>query len=56
VQTAFPSRHLSTINAISTTYNEQYLLSSDDVHAFLWNFEDPSKPFLVADLLGNEKI
>jgi len=56
LQKLFPPKHLSSINSISTTDNEEYLLSSDDVQTFLWSMDDPSKPFLVADLLGTQKI
>jgi serine/threonine-protein phosphatase 2A regulatory subunit B len=56
LQKLFPPKHLSSISSISTTDNEEYLLSSDDVQAFLWSMEDPNKPFLVADMLGREKI
>lgn len=56
LQKPFPNKHLASINSISVSNNEEYLLSSDDVQAFIWSLEDPNKPFMVADLLGNEKI
>lgn len=34
----FPTVHHSSINSIGVTRNEEYLLSSDDVHCFMWNF------------------
>ncbi len=32
----FPNKHLSNINSISLSHNESFVLSSDDVHAYLW--------------------
>ncbi|XP_031505718.1 uncharacterized protein LOC116268003 [Nymphaea colorata] len=52
----FPNKHLSNINSISVSSNEEYVLSSDDVHAYLWGLEDADRPFVAVDLLGNEKI
>lgn len=51
-----PNKHLSNVNSISTTNNEQYMLSSDDVHAYLWGLENTERPYVAVDLLGNEKI
>jgi serine/threonine-protein phosphatase 2A regulatory subunit B len=56
LQKPFPNKHLASINSISSSSNEEYLLSSDDVQTFLWSMENPDKPYLVADLLGNQKI
>lgn len=39
------------IHTISKSYNEQYLLSLDDVQCFLWNLERPDKPYLAIDYL-----
>lgn len=52
----FPNKHLSSINSISLSSNESFVLSSDDVHAYLWGLEDADRPFVAVDLLGNEKI
>jgi hypothetical protein len=38
VQKQFSPKHLSSINSISSSYNEEFLLSSDDVHTFLWSY------------------
>lgn len=55
LQYTFPLKHHSSINSISTSGNEEYLLSSDDFHCLLWSYERPDKPFQLADLLGKEK-
>lgn len=52
----FPNKHLSSINSISVSNNEEFILSSDEVHAYLWGMEDAQRPFVAVDLLGNEKI
>lgn len=49
----FPNKHLSSINSISLSSNESFVLSSDDVHAYLWGLEDADRPFVAVDLLGN---
>ena len=46
----FPSLHSYLINSISTAYNEEVILSSDDLRVYLWNLEKPSKAFEVVDL------
>ena len=38
LQVSLPPKHLSSINSISGSKNEQYLLSSDDVQALYWNY------------------
>ena len=38
LQVTFPTKHHSSINSIGVTRNEEYALSSDDVHCFMWNF------------------
>lgn len=48
-----PNKHLSNVNSVSTTHNEQYMLSSDDVHAYLWGLEHTERPYVALDLLGN---
>ena len=55
-QRIFPNKHLTSIHTINTTENEEYLLSADEVQAFMWSMEDPTKPFLVADLLLDQKV
>ena len=52
----FPNKHLSNINSISVSSNESYVLSSDDVQAYLWGLEDADRPFVAVDILGNDKI
>lgn len=37
MQRTFPNKHLSKINSISATNNEQYLLTSDDAQVFMWS-------------------
>lgn len=56
LQKQFPPKHLSSINSISSSANEEYLLTTDDVHAYLWNYDSIDRPFLVADILKNDKI
>ncbi len=47
-----PNKHLSNVNSISTTNNEQYMLSSDDVHAYLWGLDQIERPYVAVDILG----
>lgn len=47
---------MTAINTISTSYNEQYLLSTDDVHGYLWSMEKPSKPYIVADYIKGKNL
>ena len=56
LQLTFPNKHHASINSINVTRNEEYLLSSDDVHCFMWNFEKPNKPYQLIDLLKDSKI
>lgn len=56
MQFTFPTVHHSSINSIGATKNEEYLLSSDDVHCFMWNLENPNKPYQLVDLLKGEKL
>lgn len=56
VSYTFPNKHLSGINSISGSRNEEYLLSSDEVHTYLWNYQKNQKPYIVADMMGNSKI
>ena len=37
LQKAFPTKHNSSINSISVTKNEEYLMSSDDGQIFMWS-------------------
>lgn len=55
-QLVFPNKHLSAIHSISTSYNEEYLLSSDEFQVFLWSLENTTQPFLAVNLLQNQKI
>jgi len=36
-QCTFPSKHMTSINSISCSFNEQYLISTDDVQTYLWD-------------------
>lgn len=38
MQIAFSPKHISAINSVAPACNQQYMLSSDDVQAFLWSF------------------
>ena len=38
LQHSFNPKHLSAINSIAVSNNQQYMLSSDDVQTFLWSF------------------
>lgn len=46
LQKAFPSKHLSSINSVSLSSNEEYLLSSDDSQLFLWSLDRSDKPYI----------
>lgn len=50
---SFPLKHHTDIHTISKSFNEQYLLSFDDVQTFMWNLERPDKPYLAIDYLKN---
>ena len=50
IRKVFPNLHTYHINAISSSYNEEFLLSSDDLRVYLWNIENPSKAFIAIDL------
>jgi hypothetical protein len=47
---------MTTINNVSTSYNEQYMISTDDVQAYLWNMEKVTKPYIVADFLKEKSL
>lgn len=47
---------MTAINSINTSYNEQYLLSTDDVHGYLWSMDKPSKPYIVADYIKGKNL
>ena len=53
---SFPCKHHTSINSIMSSHTEEYLLSSDTVHCYLWNFEKPERPYKVADAQGDKKI
>jgi serine/threonine-protein phosphatase 2A regulatory subunit B len=38
LQLCLPPKHLSSINSISGSKNEEYLLSTDEVQALYWNY------------------
>lgn len=47
---------MTTINSMSCSQNEQYLISNDDVQAYLWNMEKVSKPYIVADYIKGKNL
>lgn len=50
-----PNKHLSPIKQISRSFNEQFLLSSDESQIFMWDLEEAKRPYLVCDLTSNAK-
>ena len=44
------------INAISSSFNEEYLISTDDVQAYLWNLDKASKPYILADFIKGKNL
>ncbi len=55
-QCTFPSKHMTMINGMSCSYNEQYMISTDDVQAYLWNMEKPTKPYILADIIKGKNL
>jgi WD40 repeat protein len=51
VQAPFPSKHVGSINSLSVSSNEEYMISSDDSQVFLWSVEKPLQPFILANFL-----
>lgn len=47
---------MTAINNINVSYNEQYLISTDDVHGYLWNMEKPTKPYILADYIKGKNL
>lgn len=47
---------MTAINSINASYNEQYLISTDDVHGYLWNMEKPTKPYILADYIKGKNL
>lgn len=47
---------MTAINTINSSYNEQYLISTDDVHGYLWNMEKPTKPYILADYIKGKNL
>lgn len=39
IRKVYPNLHTYHINAISTSQNEEYMLSSDDLRVYLWSLE-----------------
>ncbi len=54
IQTQFPSKHHTDIHSMSKSYNEEYLLSFDDVQGYMWNIQRPDVPYIVSDYLKNQ--
>ena len=55
VQQTLPCKHHTSINSINSSQNQEYLLSSDDLHCLLWSYERPDKPYQIGDMMGNKK-
>ncbi len=49
LQKPLPFRHMSSINSVSLSSNEEYILSSDESQVFLWSLDNPDKPFVVTN-------
>jgi hypothetical protein len=47
---------MTSINSISCSFNEQYLISTDDVQTYLWDMEKSSQPYILADLLKGKNL
>jgi hypothetical protein len=47
---------MTAINCVNNSYNEQYVISTDDVQAFYWDLEDPSKPFIISDFMKGKAL
>jgi serine/threonine-protein phosphatase 2A regulatory subunit B len=50
LQKTYPNLHNYSINAISLSSNEEFLLSSDDLSVYLWSIERPDVAFGVLDM------
>jgi hypothetical protein len=46
----FPNKQLSPLNSISISVNEEYILSTDEAHAFIWSIEKADRPFVLGDI------
>jgi hypothetical protein len=47
---------MTAINSLSCSGNEQFLISNDDVQAYLWNMEKVEKPYVLADYAKGKNI
>ena len=52
----FPNKHEEDLIGMDCTRNEEYILCSDTIKTVLWNMEQSSVPYLVADLQGSKRI
>ena len=50
IRKVFPNLHTYHINSISPSYNEEFLLSSDDLRVYLWHIDNPNQAFIAIDL------
>ncbi|KRX11177.1 WD40-repeat-containing domain [Pseudocohnilembus persalinus] len=50
IRKVYPNLHTYHINQISTSQNEDFMLSSDDLRVYLWSLEQPNKAFIAVDL------
>jgi hypothetical protein len=55
-QMTFPSKHHTDIQTLSKSYNDQYLLSFDEVQGFLWNMNRPDVPYIAVDYLKGKEV
>ena len=49
LQRSFPTKHMTGINSINITKNQEYMLSSDDGQIFLWSLERPEIPYMMVN-------
>jgi hypothetical protein len=47
---------MTAINSVNSSANEEYMISTDDVQAYLWNMDKVSKPYILADLLKGKNL
>jgi hypothetical protein len=52
----FPSKHQTDIHSLSKSFNEEYLLSFDDVQGYIWNMQRPDIPYITVDYLKNRQL